>query len=276
MERHMNEVSELNIAVNRLAADQSAENRFEFSRVLKSYVDGGVWIYMPGQSSGEGFSIKVLEARGKRFAVMFSDQSETGGMDMNEVCLTDINRLLDQVFSDPGLDGIVIDPFTAKLCMEKHFLLRCILHGTYPAGKSGGAEPRNWGDGVPEYSEDDLMTPAEIQNFAIHSVIEHDDSLRKGYTFVSACDWPGAMPSMILEKEGAFSFIYIKGYAAAEEPGLTDAEKEALAKLGEKYNASCYWAPVGFFSAEPDRFAAGLALRGDGFFCRYEGLRKLQ
>ena len=271
----MKEVSELNIPVNRLAKEQSPENRIEFSKVLRSYVDRNVWVYMPGRSSGEGFTIKVLEARGKRFAAMFSDQSEAAGMDMNDVCLTDINRLLDQVFTDPGLSGIVIDPFTAKLCMEKHFLLRCILHGTYPACNSAGTEPKNWGDGIHEYAQNDVMTLDEILNFAIHSVIEHDDSLKKGYTFVSACDYPGAMPTLILEKDGAFSFIYIKGYVASEEPELADDERDALVRLGEKYNAACYWAPVGFFSVEPDRFAAGLALRGDGFFCHYEGLRKI-
>lgn len=36
-----------------------------------------------------------------------------------------------------------------------------------------------------------------------------------------------------------------------------------------------YWAPVGFLSTDPARFEACLALRGDGFFCKYEGLREI-
>ena len=267
--------TDLNTAVRKLVAHQSPESRAEFSVALKALAESGTWVYMPGKKEEAGFSFAVLTARGKNFAAFYSDPSEVPPERMQETCVADLDRLISQVFREQGLAGVVIDPFTHRLCLEKHALLRCLLHGGYPALESGGTEPKNWGDGIPEYTQADLMTPAEIQNFAIHSVIEHDENLRKGYTFVSGCDYPGAMPSLILEKDGRFVFVYLKSYTASDEPVLTPEERGALLKLAEKYSGASAWAPVGFFSAEPDRFSAGLTLRGDGFFCRYEGLRSV-
>ena len=270
----MNEVSELNSAVQDLAKNQGPESLASFSKVLRSYTDKGTWVYMPGRNDGDGFRFKVLEARGKRFAALYSDASEAPA-GQAEVCLAELNRLLDAVFHESQLAGIVIDPFTTKLCMEKHFLLKCLLHGAYPPQNNGGGEPKNWGDGIPSYTPEDLMTPGEIQNFAIHSVLENDTQLKQGYTFVSACDFPGAMPSLILERHGSFVFVLIKGYTGETEPVLSEAERSELLRLSERYGARCCWAAVGFVSAEPERFAAGLALRGDAYFCRYEGLRQV-
>ena len=271
----MNEVSELNSAVRELARKQEPETIAAFSKVLRSYVDKSSWVYMPGRNDGGDFHFKVLETRGKRFTAMYSDSSEAPS-DQGEICLAELNRLLYEVFHEPQIAGIVIDPFTAKLCMEKHFLIKCILHGAYPPQNNGGSEPKNWGDGIPAYTSEDLMAPGEIQNFAIHSVLENDTQLKQGYTFVSACDSPGAIPSLILERDGSFVLVLIKGYTGQTEPVLSEAERNELLKLSERYGAKCCWATVGFTSAEPERFAAGLALRGDAFFCRYEGLRRVE
>ena len=271
----MNEVSELNSAVRELASKQGPETIAAFSKALRSFVGNSTWVSIPGRNDGDGFRFKVLEARGKRFAAMYSDSSEAPA-DQGEICLAELNRLLDEVFHEPQIAGIVIDPFTTKLCLEKHFLLKCLLHGAYPPQNNGGGEPKPWGDGIPAYTQEDLMTPGEIQNFAIHSLLENDTQLKQGYTFVSACDYPDAIPSLILERDGSFVFVLIKGYTGESEPMLSEEEREKLLKLSERYSAKCCWATVGFVSAEPERFAAGLALRGDAFFCRYEGLRQVE
>lgn len=272
----MSDGSELKEAVQALAKDQGAEATAAFSGVLKRYADMGMQIFMPGRNDGEGFHLKVLTARGKRFAALYSHPSEARSPETNGLCLADLNQVLDAVFRDNGLSGIVIDPFTTALCLEKHFLLKCLLHGIYPAEAGRGPdEPKEWGDGIPSYTEADVMTGTEIQNFALNSVLEHDEQMRKNYTFVSSCDTPGVIPSLILEKDGQFSFVYIKGHTSQDEPELTAEETDSLQKLAQRYAASCYWAPVGFYPAEPDRYAAGLYLRGDVFICRYEGLREV-
>ncbi|MBO7727725.1 MAG: hypothetical protein J6S50_04310, partial [Oscillospiraceae bacterium] len=229
----MNEVSELNSTVRELACKQGPETIAAFSKALRSFVENGTWVSIPGRNDGSGFHFKVLETRGKRFAAMYSDPSEAPS-DQGEICLAELNKLLYEVFHEPQIAGIVIDPFTSKLCMEKHFLLRNILHGAYPMQNNGGSEPRNWGDGIPDYTSEDLMTPGEIQNFAIHSVLENDTQLKQGYTFISACDYPGAIPNLILERDGSFVFVLIKGYTGEAEPMLSEEERDKLLILSER------------------------------------------
>ena len=139
-----------------------------------------------------------------------------------------------------------------------------------------GSHPRNWDEGIPSYNKNDLMTQGEIQNFALHTVLENDKDIVNKFSFVSACDFPSAMPSIILHSENKFAFVYVKGYATLTEPVLSEQEKIELIALCKKYNAEIYFATVGFLSTDPARFEAELALRGDGFYCKYEGLQKVE
>ncbi len=269
------EISELKIAVLNLLSSQRNDNIKIFSKVLKGYIDDGTWVHMSGKQGEKGFLMTVIERRGKHFAVMFSDPSEIKNQNEGNIVLTDINKLLESVFQNINIDGIVIDPDSTSLCLEKPFLLKCILHGGYPEQNNGGTPQKNWGSGIPQYSKKDLMTEGEIQNFAMHTVINSDKVLQQHHNLVSGCDYPGANPSLIFENNGSFVFVFIKGYVAMDEPKLLDSEKEFLLKISSKYNGKSYWAPVGFLSTDPARFEACLALRGDGFFCKYEGLREI-
>lgn len=218
----------------------------------------------------------IIESRGKHFAAMFSDPSEISNPDKVSIVLTDINKLIEPVFHNENIDGIVIDPYTTSLFLEKPFLLKCILHGSYSEQDNGGTPQRNWGTGIPKYSKDDLMTDGEIQNLAMHAVIDNDRALQQNYNLVSGCDYPGAMPSLIFENDRAFVFVYIKGYATMDAPMLTDSEKNALLQISDKFNATSYCTPVGFISTDPARLEACLALKGDGFYCKYQGLREVK
>jgi hypothetical protein len=268
--------SELKIAVLNLLSSQSPDNMKLFAQVLRSYIDNNTWVHIPGNEDENGFRITVLERRGSHFAAMYSDPSEIRNAEKGSILLTDINKLIDPVFQNKDIDGIVIDPYTTSLCLEKPFLLKCILHGSYPEQNNGGTPQKDWGEGIPKYSDDDLMSEGEIQNFAMHAVIDNERALKQSYHLVSGCDYPGAIPSLIFEKDGSFLLVYIKGYVSIDEPVLTDSEKEALLEMSEKYNAKCYWAPVGFLSSDPARFEACLALKGDGFYCQFEGLREVK
>lgn len=120
------------------------------------------------------------------------------------------------------------------------------------------------------------MSDGEIQNFSLHTILDNDEDIHNNFSFVSACDYPSAIPSIILQSEKGFAFVYVKGYTSMAEPPLSEEEKEALIFLGQKYNAETYFATVGFLSADPTRFAAELALKGDGFYCKYEGLKRVE
>ncbi len=267
--------SELSIAIENLATNPSVENQKQIAMVLTSYVEKNSWVPIPVHQDTNGYQFKIVENRGKRYAAMYSDNTHIKKDPEYDIADTDINKLIEPVFHNEHIDGIVINPYTDFLCLDKSFLIKCLLHAKYPQQNNIGCEPKNWGAGIPVYDDNDLMTIGEIQNFALHTVLENDTVVAKNFTFVSACDYPSAMPSIILQSENKFAFIYVKGYTALTEPCFTEQEKSTLISLGKKYNADIYFATVGFLSIDPARSREELALKGDGFYCNmkvYENL----
>ena len=120
------------------------------------------------------------------------------------------------------------------------------------------------------------MSKGELQNFSLHTVLDNDEDIQNSFEFVSANDNPDAIPNLILSSNKRFSFVFVKGYTTVTEPILSDYEKQILLKLSPKYHADCFYAPVGFLSADPARFEAELALKGDAFYCKYLGLQKIE
>lgn len=263
------EHSDLYLALENLKKSQSPDVMAELAKVMKAYVDDGTWAPMPIIQDSKGNRLRIIQARGKPYAVMYSDETEVKSS--GSIIMTDINKLLEPVFQNPEIAGIIIDPETTSLCMDKGFLLKCILHGYLPRVHNNGSPPKNWGNGIPQYSQSDLMAEGEMLNFAMHTVLDHEDAL-SSMTLVSACDHLAAVPNLIFENKGQFVFIVVKGYCAEDEPVLPAKIRSLLQSYQQRFGAVCYYAPVGFRSTDSDRFNACLALKGDGFYAKYEGL----
>ncbi len=268
--------SELTVAIEKLESNASVENQEHFAKIINHYVDNGLWIYMPIHKDENGFRLKIIESRGNHYAAICSDCDKV----KKDVCFdslqTDINKVIESVFENENIDGIVINPYTSPLFLDKGFLLKCLIHAKYPTQKNVGSSPRNWGEGIPQYTEKDLMSKGELQNFSLHTVLDNDKDIQNTFEFVSANDNPEAIPNLILSNNNRFTFVFVKGYTTITEPDLSDKEKDILLSLGKKYNADCFFAPVGFLSADPVRFEAELALKGDAFYCKYLGLQKVE
>ena len=256
--------------LDKLKKSQGPAVMAELSKVLKSYVDKGTWVPMPTIDDPKGYRLRIVEARGKPYAAMYSDQTEIKAR--GSIVMTDINKLLEPVFENPEIAGIIIDPETTSLCIDKGFFLKCILHGYLPETHNGGCPQKDWGIGIPQYTKSDLMTEGEMLNFAMHTVLDNEEAL-SSMTPVSACDHLDAVPNLIFEDNGQFVFVVVKGYCAEKAPVLSDEVRSLLKSYQERYGATCYYAPVGFRSAtDLIRFNACLALKGDGFYSKYEGL----
>ena len=256
--------------LDKLKKSQGPAVMAELSRVLKAYVDDGTWVPMPTIDDPNGYRLRIVEARGKPYAAMYSDQTEIKAR--GSIVMTDINKLLEPVFANPEIAGIIIDPETTSLCIDKGFFLKCILHGYLPETHNGGCPQKDWGIGIPKYSQSDLMTEGEMLNFAMHAVLDNEEAL-SSMTPVSACDHTAAVPNLIFEDNGRFIFVVVKGYCAEKTPALSEETRSLLKSYQERYGVTCYYAPVGFRSAtDLIRFNACLALKGDGFYSKYEGL----
>lgn len=262
--------SDLFLVLDKLKKSQGPAVMAELSRVLKVYVDESTWVPMPTINDPNGYRLRIVEARGKPYAAMYSDQTEIKAS--GSIVMTDINKLLEPVFENPEIAGIIIDPETTSLCIDKGFFLKCILHGYLPETHNNGSPQKDWGVGIPQYSRSDLMSEGEMLNFAMHTVLDNEEALHS-MTPVSACDHLDAIPNLIFEDNGRFVFVVVKGYCAEKAPVLSAEVRTLLQSYQERFGATCYYAPVGFRSAtDLIRFNACLALKGDGFYAKYEGL----
>jgi len=206
------------------------------------------------------------------FVAIYSDDSEIQSTE--DVMMLDINEVMNTVFHNSQIAGIVVDPDTTGLCLEKGFLLKCIFHGYLPQTHYPATPPKDWGIGIPEYTQSDLMSDGELLNFAMHTVLDceerdHDISV------ISACDHLNALPNLILEYDGHLAFVVVKGYCAETTPTPSNETLDLLGKYSKCFGAICYYAPVGFGSTDASRFDAWIALKGDGFYAKYTGLTKL-
>lgn len=255
--------------LDKLKKSQRPAVMAELSRILKTYVDEGTWIPMPTIHDSDGYRLRIVEARGKHYAAMYSDQTEVKAPD--SIVMTDINKLLEPVFRNLAIDGIIIDPETTSLCIDKGFFLKCILHGYRSETHNNGSPQKDWGVGIPQYSKTDLMSEGEMLNFAMSTVLDNEKAL-SSMTMISACDHLDAVPNLIFEDSGRFVFVVVKGYCAEKTPALSNEVRSILKSYQERYGAICYYAPVGFRSAtDLIHFNACLALKGDGFYAKYEG-----
>ena len=132
-----------------------------------------------------------------------------------------------------------------------------------------------WGEGIPDYKEEDIMTKEELLDFAMQNVktFEFD---RNGYEIVSANNSIKVYPNFVVKKNGKLFFVLVKVDIAPNMPELTNEDKKIMIEQAKKFNAIPMFAPVGLGAADPERFEKSLALRGDAFYCNYVGLKEIK
>ena len=269
-------VHELIEAKEKLYYEDSVENIRAFANAILNCERNNSSVTTYFQTDNDAKPL-VITDKGNRYLAIALDTKNAKRQDKAVDINMDIHYVLSLLFFNNESDGLVIDPFSpVAMYLSKDFMLKVLIHGKYLDQNNGGVNEKNWGYGIPDYSADDLMTQGELLNFAMHLVIDQD--LKKNdYRIVSACDNTDAIVNIVAEKSGEYHFIAVIGYCALETPELSIEKKLELLNLGDTYNAQCYYAPVGFRSAtDLIRFNKCLALKGDGFYSKYEGLERIQ
>ena len=84
-----------------------------------------------------------------------------------------------------------------------------------------------WGEGIPEYKEEDLMTERELLDFAMRNVqiFELD---KNGYEIISANSQTGVYPNFVVKKDNKLFFILVKVDIAPNMPKLTKMDKKIM------------------------------------------------
>ena len=132
-----------------------------------------------------------------------------------------------------------------------------------------------WGEGIPEYEKEDLMSKKEILDFAIDIVLQFGTQ-KDGYNVISVDNKINAYPNIILKKDGKTFYVLVRGDDVHLQPTITENEKNLLIDISKKENAIPLFASVGIGSTDPDRFDAKLLLRNDGFYANFIGFEEIE
>lgn len=268
---------EVKRCIQALKQSNNEKNMFAFADALRHCVNDKEWVAMLACDEGEkGFRLDYRMRNGNAFVAWYTDPTEikTKPDKSFSLLIADINKLLDPLFANKSLKGMIINPDTDGLCLTKGFILKLLLHAQYECQNNPGSAQRDWGEGIPRYTEADLMTREDFTNFALHIVIDYEIQ-NSGYRIESINDNRMACPNLILSKDDEYAFVSVYGYCAEKEPRINEILRRRLLFLGRRYNAKCYYAPVGVRSNDPLRFEKCIALKGDGFYVNFEGLREL-
>ncbi|SFO17449.1 hypothetical protein SAMN05216351_10437 [Pseudobutyrivibrio sp. JW11] len=132
-----------------------------------------------------------------------------------------------------------------------------------------------WGEGIPSYTEDDLLTEADMLNFAMN-FLKINELDANGFKIVAATDELGVIPNFACEKDGKTWFIVVKCAIAPDFPTMNYEEKMRFYNHAKKHCATAYFAPIGLGSHDAARFGASLALKNDGYYFKYLGLERIE
>lgn len=133
---------------------------------------------------------------------------------------------------------------------------------------------KDWGKGIPIYTERDLMTKEEIHDFAlevIFGILKND-----GYEILHMNRDYGVNPSYVCEKEGKKYAIHLSSDIAPNHPTLSSTDKNQLIKYCDLHDLNPVFCPVSFGAIDAERFDKGIALVGDGYYCNFKGFEFIE
>lgn len=101
--------------------EKNSESIRCFAEVLAEYSDNARWVAIP-LNDVRSYEIALFEERGKIYAGMYSGKPSHRFPSVE----TDINKLLHVIIANNKLDGIVVDPETTQLYLDRGFLMKCL------------------------------------------------------------------------------------------------------------------------------------------------------
>lgn len=260
----------LSHAIDVLMKHDTEETRRHVFSIFRKYVEDGKWLFSIGKMDEKGTRLYTVNERGKQYIPVYTDGKlveKRGGT----VFQTDVNKYLQTLYATTDISGLVLNPGSQNLYLEKDYIPAILIHDKFPKENNEGSPRKDWGRGIPEYKNSDLMTKGQLLNFAMRIV--HDYDLQDSeFVPISYCDNSNAQVNFIIKKGNDLLFVYVHPYALPNEPVFEDDTKRTLLDLCKKFNAKCLFAPVGFCSCDEERASAGLFLKGDGFDANYTGM----
>ena len=260
----------LSEAIREMRRYPNAENNKAFADFIRKMTDENQQVYTTAAKSGSGYAIDTAEHSGNVYCIMYSDSGELQLQKGSYPCTIGISNLIDSVYANPHIAGLVINPHKEPVFMQRKDLQ--IMSGK----EDPRMKHRDWGKGIPQYNQSDIMVAEEALDFAMEIVAEY--GLKPGgYHLIEANSSLTAFPNFVAEKDGKVYFIAVEVALAPKMPSLRKEVVPELVRIAaENGNATVYYAPVSISSSDPERMAAGLALVGDEFIGQFPGFLAIE
>lgn len=241
------------------------ESIFEFYKTFAALVKDGAWVSAPSIDK----KIRTVTFRGGEYIPIYSKTYNYKADNSNSILVTDINKFIDMLYENPKILGIVLDPDNEPFLINRRAIHELTIR------KDIRLQQKNWGQGIPMYTEKDIMVSEELLDFGMQ-VVEDYYIKNNGFTILETNFSPNCFPHFALQKNGKIYLLVVK-VAIGDRPSFTEREKKFYISNSNKFHAKakCLCAPIGIVSSDAGRAKEKLALYGDGFYVDFNGVIEL-
>lgn len=240
-------------AKKELDSKRSDDNLIKFFRVFATIVNNGEWVNAPITNN----KLLIFNYRGGQYVSIYSSLQGRVAGDSADVIVADINKFIDVVYDNPSFMGIVVDPNK-----NPFYINRKLIHKLTDR-KDPRVVVKDWGKGIPNYTQKDLMVQEEILDFGMQ-VIEDYFIKQNNFSQLEVNYGVEYFPNFVLKRNGILYFLKVD-VGIVDKPILKGNDRAYYLAFSRKYNARCLYAPIVISPADEMRAKERLVLYGDAF-----------
>ena len=133
-------------------------------------------------------------------------------------------------------------------------------------------EEKRWRDGIPCFKNSDVLSKQEINTFCTENIASYMQD--EGYT-IHGLLLDSKPTQIIAEKDGKQYYVIVAGEVYPYKGKISFSLKKRFSAFCKKQGTIPMFASVGIMSNDPERAAAKLALKNDGYLISYNGSEKI-
>ena len=127
---------------------------------------------------------------------------------------------------------------------------------------------KDWGAGIPDYKEDDVLDGLELHEYCTNIVAQ---SMQNEGFNIEGIITNHTPTQVIASKNGKKYFVIVAGDVFPYEGRIPFSMKKSFSDFCIKQGVTPMFASVGIMSADAQRAEAGLSLKYDGYYIKYKG-----
>ena len=131
---------------------------------------------------------------------------------------------------------------------------------------------KEWGKGIPDYTDDDVLEGMELHAFCTNFVAE---SMQKEGYAIEGVILENTPTQVIANKAGERFFVIVAGGIYPYRGHISFSMKKRFAEFCKAKDVRPMFGSVGIMSHDEERASAGLALKNDGYLIKFDGFEDL-